>query len=154
MLRIHDTKSTPRGKWKYPGVDGFEIVSNSYMNLMREVVIHYKGNGQEPPSEQEIIQYLCDNTPIPCFEGREPYPNQFTDPATYGSGGIHSSKWPLVLQPFRLMIKEGDKGLGDIIHRVIGDGNSEAFKKWHLKVFGAPCGCGERHRKLNVRFPI
>jgi hypothetical protein len=63
-------------------------------------------------------------------------------------------EWPLLLQPFKLMARPGDRGLGDIIERVIGPVGGDAYKAWYLKVFGVPCGCTRRSDNLNQRFPL
>lgn len=82
MLTIRDTKTTPRERrWWYPGLNGHEVSSNSYSNLKREVAEHYRSNGQPVPSEQQIIDYLCANLSVPCYEGKEPFRNFFHRPA-------------------------------------------------------------------------
>lgn len=65
-----------------------------------------------------------------------------------------STEWPLALRPLKLLAQPGDKGLGDIVERVIGPVGGEAYKKWYLKVFGKPCGCTRRKDNLNERFPL
>ena len=155
MLTIRDTNTTPREKrWFYPGVDGKEIASNSYMNLKREVAMHYRTNGREVPSDEEFTKYLCDNLSVPCFDGAATYRNAFTDPVSYAKRGLPSPKWPFILEPLKLLAKEGDRGLGDIVSRVVGDIGGETYKAWHLKIFGKPCGCSERQDDLNRDFPL
>jgi len=46
-----------------------------------------------------------------------------------------------------------DTGLGDTIVHLIGDTRSEKFKTWFHEKFGKSCGCTERQRWLNQRFP-
>lgn len=153
-LSIRDTKTTPRQKWRYPDVTGKEIVENSYMNIKREVAMHYRANGREAPAEQEIIKYLCDNVSVPCFEDGAVYRNTFTDPPARASRGLNSPKWPLMLEPMKLLSKEGDRGLGDIVERVVGPFGGDLFKRWHLRIFGKPCSCGDRQNTLNEEFPL
>ncbi len=135
-------------------MDGKEITSNSYMNLVREVKQHYAANGRPVPTDEEITKYLCDNVTIPCFEGREVYRNRFTDPPSMISRGLKSPNWPLLLQPLKLLAKDGDKGLGDIVARLVGPIGGDAYKAWYQKVFGRPCGCSERQETLNEDFPL
>ena len=155
-LTIRDTNTTPRERyWPFPSVeDGKELKSNSWMNLKNEVLQHYRANGRTVPTEQEIIDYVCRNVSVPCYEGREPFRNSWTDPVSFTQRGLKSPNWPLLLQPFKLLAKEGDRGLGDIVHRVIGESTSEKYKQWHLKIFGKPCGCSERQNTLNIEFPL
>lgn len=156
MLEIRDKKTTPRERsWPFHSVDPtVEIKANSWMNLLREVQQHYTANNRTPPTEQEIIKYVCDNVSVPCFEDNQPYRNNWTDPVSYAQRGLKSPNWPILLQPLKLLAKEGDRGLGDIAFRVIGEANSAKYKAWHLKIFGKPCGCNERQATLNEEFPL
>ena len=63
-------------------------------------------------------------------------------------------EWPLALRPIKLLAKPSDTGLGDIIQRVIGDENSEAFQRWFKEVFKNECGCHRRKEYLNRKFPL
>ncbi len=63
-------------------------------------------------------------------------------------------EWPLALKPLKLLCRPGDKGLGDIVERVIGPVGGDSYKAWYEKVFGVPCGCIKRIDNLNQRFPL
>lgn len=62
--------------------------------------------------------------------------------------------WPAALVPLKALAKEGDRGAGDIIARVIGPIGGYAFKVWYRKLFGKDCGCGHRQEVLNARWPL
>lgn len=62
--------------------------------------------------------------------------------------------WPLYLQPFKLLAKEGDTGLGDIIARTIGPVGGDAFKDWYKATIGRDCGCRDRQIYLNTTYPL
>ncbi len=47
-----------------------------------------------------------------------------------------------------------DKGIGDIVARMIGKENSEAFKMWFKKLFGKDCGCTGRQLQWNRMYPL
>lgn len=152
-LTIRDTKTTPRERhWWYPGVNGSEVSESSYSNLKRAVAEHYRTNRQPVPTEQQIIDYCCVNLSVPCYEGKEQIRNRFSDPAPKRGGG--SKKWPFVLEPMKLLAKDGDKGLGDIVERVVGKVGGEEYKRWYFKVFGRHCGCSERRDSLNEDYPL
>lgn len=154
-LKIRDTNTTPREKqWTYPAVDGTVISNGSYMVLMMEIYKHYTGNGKPVPDEETIHKYLCDNLSIPCFEDGVPVHNRFTDPVPSRRPGVAGKDWPFALRPMKLMAKEGDRGLGDIVLRQIGEANSDAYKKWFERLFGRPCGCSERQDNLNRDYPL
>lgn len=153
-LIIRDTNTTPRERfWPFPAVDGSELRSNSWMNLLREVQQHYTTNGRTPPTVEEITKYVCDEVTVPCFEGNVPYKNRFTDPPTFLQRGKPSPDWG-GLNFLKLMAKEGDKGMGDIVQRVIGPIGGDAFKKWYKRIFGADCGCKERQEDWNASYPL
>lgn len=154
-LTIRDTNITPRpDKWRYPGVDGTDLTASSYMNLKREVAQHYRANGQEPPDEAQLQDWLCRNVRVHCFEGTREFKNHYTHPPKRLNRGQRHKEWPLILQPLKAFAKETDRGLGDIAERVIGKIGGDQFKKWHYKIFGRPCSCGERQDLLNEEFPL
>ena len=62
--------------------------------------------------------------------------------------------WPPYLLPFRLLKKEGDRGLGDIIARTIGPVGGDAFKTWYKDTIGQDCGCRDRQIHLNRVYPL
>ena len=107
MLRIQNTNVSPRlrDRWRYPATDGTDIVASSYMNLKREVAEHYRTNSQPIPDEQTIIDWLCQNVRVQCFDGQTEFHNSYTD-APFLASGNPSKKWPLILQPLKLLAKE------------------------------------------------
>jgi len=130
------------------------VSSNSHMNLMREIREHYEGNGQPVPDEQTITKFLCDNLTIPCFEDNRPYRNTLTDPPTFAKRGKPSPDWGFVLNPLKLLAKDGDKGLGSIVERIVGPIGGDAFKKWYKRIFGKDCGCKERKEDWDAIYPL
>lgn len=64
------------------------------------------------------------------------------------------AEWPLLAKPLKLMAKPTDRGLGDIVARVVGPVGGDAFKLWYKRTFGRDCGCGDRQKFLNTRFPL
>lgn len=63
-----------------------------------------------------------------------------------------TEQWPLWARALSKFRKEGELGVGDTIKRVIGNDNSEAFKKWYKDTTGRDCGCCGRHNNLNQQF--
>lgn len=78
MLTIKDVSVVPSQGWRYPRVDGTPLVVRNYSIFYDEIVKHYTANGQPPPTREEVTRYVCENLPIPCYEGREPLINKFT----------------------------------------------------------------------------
>ena len=76
----------------------------------------------------------------------------------YSAGPIPNEtlklEWPPILVPLKRSAKEGDRGAGDIIARVIGPIGGDVFKKWYKTIFGTDCGCGNRQEVLNQRWPL
>lgn len=77
-LYIRDTSVVPREGWRYPGLNGHNVVVRNYSILYSEIVKHYTANGQEPPSQGEVTKYLCEHLAVPCFDGNQPLINRFT----------------------------------------------------------------------------
>lgn len=63
------------------------------------------------------------------------------------------TQWPDWAKALAQDRQPADKGLGDTIVHVIGDARSEKFKSWFKEKFGTSCGCTERQRWLNQKFP-
>jgi hypothetical protein len=62
-------------------------------------------------------------------------------------------KWPLWVKTIAKFHRDGDTGIGDTIVHLIGDTNSARFKTWFQRKFGRSCGCTERQRWLNQKYP-
>ncbi len=60
----------------------------------------------------------------------------------------------MILMPMKALAVEGDKGLGDIIARVIGPIGGDAVKEWWPTIFGTSCKCSIRQSEWNDRFPL
>lgn len=59
--------------------------------------------------------------------------------------------WPVFIKTIARFQKPGEIGVGDTIHRLIP--GADAFKAWFEEKFGKTCGCTDRQRWLNARFP-
>ena len=62
--------------------------------------------------------------------------------------------WPLLLRPLRTLAQTGDRGLGDIVERVVGPVGGDAYKAWHERVLKRACGCEARQASLNALYPL
>jgi hypothetical protein len=124
--------------------DLMKSICPNIMNDMLKAGIRKPGAGYVDVPDNKANQILkqCGETkPISksVYEGLEVVPQD---------------KWPL---PFKLLTSKrqpGDKGIGDIIHRLIGETNSEKFKQWFLDSFGHSCGCDARREKWNYQYPF
>ncbi len=67
---------------------------------------------------------------------------------------IPRKDWPLWAKGLAMMSKAEDKGIGDVVRRLIGEENSEAFKKWFKSTTGKDCGCTGRQRRWNIEYPL
>lgn len=154
MPTIRDKNAPPPEGWQYPALAGPNVKASDYNLLHGNVVKHYRSNGQEPPEREAVDAWMCENLTVRCQEGNAPFRNRYTDPPSFLSRGKKSPDWPLILRPFKLLSQSEDRGLGDIVLRVIGDANSAAFKAWFRKMFGKECGCEKRQNTLNIEFPL
>lgn len=80
MNVIRDTTAVPSEGWQYPGLNGHLIHTHNYSLLYGLVVEHYQSNGAPIPSQQTVIDWMCANLVIPCYESatHEPLVNKFT----------------------------------------------------------------------------
>ncbi len=62
-------------------------------------------------------------------------------------------QWPQWAKDLAQHRRPEDIGLGDTLVHLIGDARSETFKRWFKEKLGKSCGCTERQRWLNQRFP-
>ena len=62
---------------------------------------------------------------------------------------VWAGKWATLARVFW----PDDIGLGDTAVHIIGDARSARFKKWFEEKHGKSCGCTDRQRWLNARFP-
>jgi hypothetical protein len=62
-------------------------------------------------------------------------------------------QWPTWAKDLAQNRQLEDTGLGDTMVHIIGDARSEKFKRWFKDKFGGNCGCVQRQRWLNQRFP-
>lgn len=143
MATIRDKSISPGKGLHFPiAQTGYTATGSHYQQLLSDIRQHCSANQIEQPTEEGIQQWLCDNIPLRCTEGGKLYDNQYVD----------RRNWPLVLKPMRLLSREGDKGLGDIVERNIPKG--DGFKAWFKTTFGFSCGCDERKNWLNQNYPL
>ncbi len=67
---------------------------------------------------------------------------------------IPRDAWPVWAKGFAWLARSQDKGIGDVVARVIGDENSDKFKAWHRMTFGKPCNCTARQATWNAMYPL
>jgi len=154
MLWLKDPNSPPDEGFQYPAISGPNIKTFAWAQLYPKVAQHYAANARAVPTQEEVTKWVCDNQIVSCYEDRKPYPNLFTNPPSYVQRGLKGPDWPLLLRPFKLLAKPEDRGLGDIIERVIGPIGGDAYKSWHQNIFGKPCSCTERQESLNRDYPL
>lgn len=63
------------------------------------------------------------------------------------------SEWPLWAKALYKVRREGEKGVGDTIVRLIGKDRSDLFKAWFKRKVGKDCGCSDRQEWLNRHYP-
>ncbi len=67
---------------------------------------------------------------------------------------VSFNQWPIWAKALKSMANPEDKGIGDIVARMIGDEKSDAFKAWHLETFGKACNCTARRERWNRLYPL
>ena len=69
--------------------------------------------------------------------------------ATHQNQGRMRGEWPGWARGLAVLRKPEDVGVGDTVHRIIGDTASATFARWHKIMFGTECGCPERRSEWN-----
>ncbi len=72
---------------------------------------------------------------------------------TVAQGNPPRRAWPIYLRPLKLFSRPADRGLGDIIHRLLGP-MGRVYPALHLKIFGRACGCAGRRARWNRHWPL
>ncbi len=67
---------------------------------------------------------------------------------------IPRDQWPTWAKVLAKFAKPEDKGIGDVVARMIGEENSEEFKAWYLVTFGKACSCTGRQKLWNIKYPL
>jgi hypothetical protein len=67
---------------------------------------------------------------------------------------VPCAQWPWWAQWLATKSTPEDKGVGDVVARMIGDEKSDAFKAWFKATFGKDCGCNGRQAKWNRQYPL
>ncbi len=67
---------------------------------------------------------------------------------------VESPEWPMWAKALAQLATPDDKGIGDVVARIIGDENSAKFSAWHLTTFGRQCGCKGRRHLWNIKYPL
>lgn len=79
-LFISDTGTVPNPDgWKYYfSATNHTVITRNYNYLYPEVVKHCTANGLAVPTQQEVINQMCERLHIPCFEAEgSPFMNAF-----------------------------------------------------------------------------
>jgi hypothetical protein len=159
MIYLRDTMTPPAGGWRYPSLGKSretDLGAQSYIALLALVDKHYRLNGAEPPGDEAVSKWLCDNFPLPCLQDRQVYDNPWTrmEPTPIHLRPIPYTDWPVWMKVFKMTLgKPEDRGAGDTVVRIIGPDNSEAFKNWFREKFNVECGCVGRQDRLNLNYP-
>jgi hypothetical protein len=66
---------------------------------------------------------------------------------------VSFSDWPVWAKALGKLKRDGEKGVGDTIERIIGAETSDLYKSWYRKIFGRDCNCIGRKEKFNETYP-
>jgi hypothetical protein len=84
MHAIRDTSVVPAEDWTYyVQPTNFTVRTKNYTQLYTLVKQHCLSNGVNPPDQQTVIEYVCANSHVPCYDTE--------------SGGTLTNPWSLDL---------------------------------------------------------
>jgi hypothetical protein len=98
-----------------------------------------------------LVEHLIDGLPQPIIGTPAQQP---AHPARHPSQARFKPKWPKWAKALKHLAQPEDKGIGDVVARMIGAGNSAAFKAWYKLTFGKDCGCTDRQADWNRKYPL
>lgn len=110
----------------------------------------------------ETIHYIVESedgsSAISCRKAgagtAKPENNSYRASAWHDSKPIPRDQWPIWAKALAQFSKPEDKGIGDVVARMIGDESSAKFKAWYLATLGRPCGCNGRQKLWNQEYPL
>ncbi len=128
------------------GETGQLIVAPSWKDLLTRVQRFYRANNFPIGGnfEQEIQDQLCGQLPG----------NYCTDNNPNRTAEVARADWPEWATLVALKAQPGDRGVGDVVARIVGPFGGDLFKSWYQKIFNKPCGCQERQENLNALYPL
>lgn len=60
--------------------------------------------------------------------------------------------WPVRVRLVGRFRREGEKGVGDTLARMLGQVGGEVWKRWYKRLTGQDCACKDRQAKLNAKY--
>lgn len=63
-----------------------------------------------------------------------------------------TARWPLGVRVIARLKRDGEKGIGDTMARLLAGIGGEAYKRLAKRI-GIECGCAARQAMLNARYP-
>jgi hypothetical protein len=64
------------------------------------------------------------------------------------------AEWPRLARWLARLATPADAGLGDVFQRWAAKLGGERYKRTYRALMGEECGCADRQRRLNERFPL
>lgn len=144
---LTDKNQVPPGGFRYKQAETeFTVTAPSWKDLLTRVKAHRMANNLpiglefDREVERQLAALLPENFVTPVAPDRTPE--------------VPRDSWPIWAKGMALLAKKEDKGLGDVIARVIGPVGGTEFKAWFEFTFHRSCGCTERQESLNAQYPL
>jgi hypothetical protein len=77
-----------------------------------------------------------------------------TPPVARPPAAVPRSEWPVAVQALARLARDGDRGIGDIAHRVAAASGAEGLARLFTSLTGRACGCSDRQARLNELYPL
>ena len=96
-LFIKDTSVVPaETAWRYPHIVPGHFITNYNYNIHYQKIVEvYLANNVNPPTEDEVTKWMCENLYISCYEGKSPLVNNWVKgippPAAKGCCGARAA---------------------------------------------------------------
>lgn len=67
---------------------------------------------------------------------------------------VPRDRWPFSARTLARLARPGERGLGTVLTRLLGNVGGEVYKRWFVRIVGRPCGCTDMATKLDVMYPL
>src|SRR6266446_2864708 len=123
-MHLIDIMTEVPGGWRYTQPEtGYTIVGRPFYSFLNKIMQHRANNNLPAIAEgfttlaSEIEDVICQQF-IPEDQVRL-------------CANAPPLPWPTYLLPFKLLAKQGDRGLGDVVARTIGPVGGDLFIEWY-----------------------
>jgi hypothetical protein len=143
------TFDLPAFGWKSASFSSFDTIVGQVYQILNANPSAARARGM-PLERENIANWIDEYNAQRCFDNR--WFNFIVGGSNPPPTRKFSEQWPLWARTVGALRKDGEKGVGDTVERLVGANNSESFKLWYKRTFNRNCGCDGRKETWNAKF--